>query len=71
VIFVDARQPDVEQHEIDVFFVDHLQCGLAGRGAEHAVIALEQCCERVAHSLVIVNNQHGFSAFRHRRREYS
>ena len=35
----DAGQVDVEQHQVDVLLLHHLQRGLARGGAQHAVVA--------------------------------
>ena len=50
----DAGQADVEQHEVDVFAVEHGERRLAARHAQHAVLALEDRGQRVPHPLVVV-----------------
>ena len=61
----DARQPDVEQHQVDVFAVQDGKGGLAGRDPQHAVIALQDGRERIAHPLVVVDHKHGLGFLTH------
>ena len=35
----DAAQMDLEEHQVHVFLLHHLQCGFARRGSEHAIVA--------------------------------
>ena len=58
----DAGQADVEQHEVDVFAVEHGQRRLAARDPQHAVLALEDRGQRVPHPLVVVDDEDGSSA---------
>ena len=66
----DARQADVEQHQVDVLLLHHLEGRFAGGGAQHAVVALEHRRQRLAHPLVVVDDEDGFPAFGHAGREY-
>ena len=61
----DARQADVEQHQVDVLLLHHLERGFAGRGPQHAVVAPQDRRQRLAHSLVVVDDEHGLAAFGH------
>ena len=61
----DARQADVEQHQVDVFAVQDGQRGLAARHAQHAVLALEDRRQRVAHPLVVVDDEDSLGFMAH------
>ena len=61
----DAGQPDVEQHEIDVFTMQDGQGRLPARDAQHAILALEDSGEGVPHTLVVVDNEDGFGLLVH------
>ncbi len=61
----DARQPDVEQHQIDVFAIQDRERGLAARYPQHAVLALEDRREGVAHPLIVVDDEHRLRFMRH------
>ena len=67
----DARQPYVEQHQVDLFLFHHLQGGLARGGPQHAVLALQESGQRVAHTLVVIDDEDGLPAFGHSGREYN
>jgi hypothetical protein len=56
----DPGQADVLQDEIDVLVLHQRQRRLAARHRQHAVIALEDGGERVAHALIVVADQDGF-----------
>ena len=62
----DARQPDVEQHQVDVFAVQDRQRRLAARDPQHAVLALEDGRQRVPHALVVVDDEDGLGLVAHR-----
>ena len=53
----DARQPHVEQHQIDVFAVQNRERGFAGRCAQHSIVAPENRIQRVTHPLVVVDDE--------------
>ena len=53
----DAAQVDLEQHQVHVFLLHHLEGGLAGRGSQHAVVAPQGGCQRFAHLLVAVDDE--------------
>jgi hypothetical protein len=53
----DARQPDVEQDQIDVLLLEQRQCRFAARDGQHAVIALQDGGDGVAHPLIVIANQ--------------
>ena len=61
----DAGEAHVEEHDIDVLLVHHLETGLTRRRPQHAIIPLQDGGQRFAHPLVIVDNEHGFPAFGH------
>ena len=61
----DAGQADVEQHEVDVLAVEDRQRGFAARDAQHAVLALEDRGQRVAHPLVVVDDEDGLRLVAH------
>ena len=63
----DARQPDVEQQEVDVFAIEDRQRGFAGRDAEHAILAFEDRSERIAHPFVVVDDEDGLRLGAHGR----
>ena len=67
----DARQADIEHHQVDVLFFHDLQRGLAGGGFQNAEVAPEKRQQRFAHPFVIINDEDGLAALWHRRREYS
>ncbi len=56
----DARQADVEEHEVDVLLLEEGQRLLSRGSEEHFVVALEDGAERVAHPLVVVGDQNSF-----------
>ena len=53
----DARHPDVEQHHVHVLAVEDGQPALARRRAQHAVLAAQDRRQRVAHPLVVVDDE--------------
>ena len=55
----DAGKVRVEDHQIDVLLLHHLQRRFAGRCAQHAEVAPQQTGERFAHPLVVVDDQQG------------
>ena len=65
----DARQADIEQHQVDVFAVQDRQGGFAARHAKHAVITLQDRRQRIPHTLVVVDDEDGFLLMNHRVRE--
>ena len=67
----DAREVDVEEHQIDVLFSHHQEAGLAGRRPKHPVIPPQHGGQRLAHPLVVVNDEDGFLPIGHAGREYS
>ena len=58
----DAGQVRVEDHEVDVFLLHHLESALAGGGAKDAKIAAQESGERLAHRLVVVDDEQGLAA---------
>ena len=70
-MIVDAGQANVEQHQLDVFLLHQLQRHLTGRRAQHVVVALQHGRQRVAHSLIVVDDEDGLSSGRHAGREYN
>ena len=56
----DAGKPDVEQNQIDVLLLQQRQRGFPARHRQHAIVALENRAERVAHSLIVVADQNRF-----------
>ena len=66
----DARHPDVEQHHVHVLAVENGQPGLARRRAQHAVLAPQDRRQRVAHALVIVDDEDCLGARSHRSRPF-
>ena len=61
----DARQAHVEQQQVDVLLVQHGQRGFAARDAQHAVLALENRGQRVAHPLIVVDDEDGLQLGSH------
>ena len=59
----DARQPDVEQHQVDVLLLAG-SCRAASPLADrqHAEVAPEDRRQRLPHALVVVDDQHGLAA---------
>ena len=55
----DAAQVDLEQHQVHVFLLHHLEGGFAGRGSQHAVVAPQGGRQRFAHLLVAVDDEQG------------
>ena len=45
--------------------------GFAGGGAQHAVVAPQHRGQRLAHPLVVVDDEDGLAAFGHAGREYN
>ena len=64
-------QADVEHHEIDILFFHDLQRSLARGGLQQTEITSEDGRQRIAHAFVVIDNEDGLPALRHRRREYS
>ena len=67
----DTGQIHVEQHQLDIRLLHHLQGHFAGRRAQHVVVALQGLSQRLAYLRVTVDHEDGFSAFRHAGREYN
>ncbi len=61
----DAGQPDVEQHEVDVFAVQDGEGRFAARDPQHAELALENGRQGVPHPLIVVDDEHGFGLLAH------
>jgi hypothetical protein len=55
---VDAGEADVEEQEVHVLLVHHGEGRLAGAGLEDAEIAAQDGRERIAHPLVVIDDQH-------------
>ena len=53
----DAGQVDVEEHQVHVFLLHHLQRGFARGGAQHAVVAAQDGGQRLAHLVVAVDDE--------------
>jgi len=66
---VDARQTDVEEHQVDVFAIQDGKRGLARRRAQHAIIPPEDGVQRVTHPLVIVDDEDRFRLGIHGRKQ--
>ena len=62
----DAGQADVEHHQIDVLAVEDRQRRLAARHAEHPVITLQDCGQRVPHPFIVVDDEDRFWLLAHR-----
>ena len=58
----DAGQVRVEDHQVDVLLLHHLERAFAGAGAKDAQIAAQRAGERLAHHLVVVDDQQGLAA---------
>ena len=65
----DPRQAHVEQNQIDVFAIQDREGGFATGHAEHVVVTLQDRRQRVAHALVVVDDEDGFRLMNHRVRE--
>ena len=61
----DARQANVEQHQVDVFAVQNWKGGFAARHAEYAVLTLQDRRQRVTHALVVDDDEDGFLFMNH------
>ena len=66
----DARHPDVEQHDVHVLAIENRQPALAGRRAQHPVVAAQDRRQGVAHALVVVDDEDGFGAWGQRSRPF-
>ena len=53
----DPRKAHVEQNQVDVFTVENRQRGFAAGDPQHAILALENRRQRVAHTLIVVDNE--------------
>src|SRR5581483_11143821 len=62
----DAWQAQVEQHQIDFLAVEHRQRRLAARHLQHPVVPLEDRRQRVAHPLVVVDDEDRLGLVGHR-----
>jgi hypothetical protein len=60
-----AGQADVEEHEIDVALAQDVEAGLGRRDRLHGVVALEDRFERIAHPLVVIDDEQGLRRRRH------
>jgi hypothetical protein len=63
----DAGKAHVEQQKVDVFLLHDLQGELARGRAQHAVVAPQHRHERVAHSLIVVDDEQRLAAVGHPR----
>ena len=61
----DARQPDIEQNQVDVFAIENGKGRFAAGDPQHAIIALEDGGERVPHPLVIIDDEDGLGLGAH------
>ena len=51
--------------EYDVVAVQNRQGGFAARHAKHAVVALQDRRQRIAHTLIVVDDEDGFLLMNH------
>ena len=65
----DAGQPDIEQNQVDVLAIQNGQSRLSAATREHAVLPLQNRGQRVAHPLVVVDDEDGLGLVAHRVRE--
>ena len=61
----DPRQLDVQQHEVDVLLLEDLQRRFTGGHAQDAVILAQHGGHRVAHPLVVVDDEQRLAAVGH------
>ena len=66
----DAGQVDLEQHEVHVFLLHHLQRGFSRRGSQHAVVAPQGSSQCFAHLLVAVDDEQCLPSVWHGNGEY-
>ena len=64
----DARQPHVQQEQVDVLVLQQAQRRLAARHAQDLVVPLQDRGQRIAHALIVVADQDGLGGPVHRRR---
>jgi hypothetical protein len=68
----DAGQADVEHHQVDVLLLHHLKRGFArSLPAAPGNRGRSTAGQRIAHPLVIVDDEDGLAAVRHRGGEYN
>jgi hypothetical protein len=67
----DAGKAHVEEHQLDVFLVHHLQRRFAGRDAQDAVVGFENRRQRIPHPFIVIDDKKCFSALGHAGAEYS
>jgi hypothetical protein len=58
-------EPDVEQHQVDARTRQHRLGGFGARFDQYVVVALEDGGERVAHPLVVIDDEQRFRRSRH------
>ena len=61
----DAGQVQVEEHHVHVLALHQLDRRFAGRGAQHPVVAPQRGHQRLAGSLVLVDDEDGLSQLGH------
>ncbi len=61
----DARQPDVQQDQVDILAIEDRQRRLAAADAQDAVLPLQDRRQRVAHAFVVVDDEHGLEFMAH------
>ena len=66
----DPAQMDLEQHQVHVFLLHHLQRGFTRRGSQHAVVAPQGGSQRFAHLVVAVHDEQCLPAVWHGNGEY-
>ena len=59
---------NVEQHQVDVLLFHDLKRSFAGGHTQHPVILPQHRCQRLAHPLVVVDDEERLAAFGHGRR---
>ena len=61
----DPRQVYVEQNQIDVFAIQNGESRFAARHTKHVVVALQNAGQRIAHTLIVVDDEDGFGLVDH------
>ena len=65
----DAGQPNVEEHQIDVVFVQDRERRFAAGDPQDPELALEDRGQRIPHALVVVDDENGLRLVTHRSEE--
>ena len=61
----DAREPDIQQHQIHVFPIEERERGFAGRCSEDSVFTLQNRRQRVTHPFIVVDDENGLGFVGH------